>query len=514
MKVLILTSQSKPEADSAVYIQSAIASFFETGIEWDRMVVEGLPSAAALNATYDAIVIPQMYGSNFVSMIDDADITIPIFILCSRGSFDTANFGATPGVTTGNPPTTNLTAIADQFVTPSFSTAQYIAFNTATGVLDSPGVSIMDVSATNPLTGSGQTNAGNTVMWRTTRGSGAGNMYISLLVGTTQPSWPILLQAAINNGEFTQAQISSIRKAQVVIDIDHVNGGDGIYGDGFYNTADPTDTTAFDRFMSYIPSGGVSWAGIYNASDSDITRLAGSALLEKLKAESGKRLFYCYHTHHSVRVQPTAGTFPSVTTATDPDTALPITKAKQHTNYLADKALWEAQGLTFHYPGYYNNGAFRWNEDTLALASPDKSVASDPNGAASVNGWGFKIFRTTSTSSRYLPQGSTSRINVRHIQQTPRGILLVSVATMNDSFIYNTAALWRNNMRWFLESMCMGNSLLFHDWNFADPQEPGVGIRQGIECMNQLRDFRLYLKDVACFFANPLESYAGMQTDL
>lgn len=470
----------------------ARAACYSLGIDAHLALVDYLPAAAILNANYDLLIIPQMYGTNFITMINNAGITIPIFILSSRGSFATSNFGNTPGVTA-----TNLTAIADYFVTPSFSSAKYIAFNTATGVLASPGVSLMDVSATSPLTGSAQANAGNTVMWWTTRGSGAGNMYVSLLSGTIHSSLAILIQAAINNGDFTAAQVQSIRKAPVVIDLDHINN------DGFYNASDPTDTTNYDTFMSYVPPDGVVWAGMYNGADTDITRLAGSALRTKLINESGKRLRYCWHNHHPVRIQETTGTFPAITNVQ--------TKAQISSNYETDKALWEAQGLTFHYPGYYNNGGFRWNEDTLALASPEISLMSDAANTTAKAGWGFRMFRTSTTSSRALPQSATQRVNIHQFKAQPRGILLVGIKAVNDAALgpYNTIALWRNNMRWLTEAFALGNSILFHDWNFSSPQEPGTGNNHGIEVMNQIRDFRLYLKDTVKFFANPLDYYTG-----
>lgn len=446
-----------------------------------------MPSAAVVNG-YDFVLIPQINnGTAFVATINNSAYTVPFFVMAVTVGMVSTNLGSTPGVS-GNAPSD-----ADNFISADWASSPWFAVYGQYWTLTT-GTALISAAATSPIDSSAQADATKVCMWSTPRASGASNMYVSGVVHTLQPCFPLIMQHAITDGVFTASQVASLRRIPFVLDMDHIN-----------NVTFKNDPTRYDKFMSYIPSTGVVWAGEYNASDTDVSNLIGTELLTRLQADQNKRLRYCYHIHSVTRPQPTTGDWPYVSQGGTLADA--VSKTNQDSYYATDKALWESVGLSFaDAPLYYNNGAYRFNDDTLALFSPDVSLASSPGNNETKAGYGYTIFRADRNSSRVTPQLNTRRHNQRAIKQTMRGIQLLSIEDINVNTVmpFNTVAKWRDKFKMLMQGLSYGISTLIHDWTFTLPQDPtGANGYAGEVVMQMITDLRLFM--TTCdYFANPV----------
>ena len=357
------------------------------------------------------------------------------------------------------------------------------------------------VSATEPnegsFTGAAQTNAGNVMAWRTTAGGGQ-NFYVSALESNNHPMLPFLLQEAINDGVLGKP----LRRGPVPIDLDHINGE--------FAHADPA---ILDKIASYIPAGGVMWCGQQNSDPAYFANMstAVSAKLQKLSYPNGPFKF-CYHTHAT---DVTSGNYPNVTELRS--------KTDQEADYLADKAIWEGHGLTYHQPGYYNSGSNEWSESTMELFSGDTSVRQDGANAVSQTGHKFRVFRCIRQSSRVAPTKENLHDNQHAYIHSAHGIQIISTWDMANGNLkggdatdmpYNAIADWRKNFEYICKAVSMGMSLYFHDEDFiADEQSPGIQ-QHGYVQMQIIADMSAYYKDVMHGFADPTDYIADMSMSM
>lgn len=491
MKCLIVTQLN--ETGSVGYVTSVRMALDALGISHRRGCLNALGTLATISSTYDFIVIPQvdhasLYATN---LINQANITIPIFVMSSGAGVPSTGLGSTPGVSG------TVGSLLDHFVTSTWSTSTYWGYRSR-HFTPSGGTGVKTVSTTTPIDGSAQANAGNYVEWYTTK-TGAGGLYCSLSDLYYLNPLAEMIQTAYNNGNFTASQMATVRRAPVVFDLDHVN--DPTFDTTFVADYAASTIDNFDRLINFIPSNGASWGGIGNSSDTYIDSM-GATMKSRLQGQNGKKFRYCYHTHSATRGQPVTGTWPSITTVK--------TKTNQDSYYTTDKSKWEAQGLTFKTPAYYNNGGLAWNDETLELFSEDASMASSPGNATRQAGRGFRVFRGATNSSRKLVNAAsgTAWNNVHKIKKQTRGILMIPVGGIVTGSPINTTALWLSVTKFIHAAINQGASLYMHAYDFKAPQAPLTNYA-GDELMRMLNDMATRLPNTAHFFADPLDFWAG-----
>ena len=493
MKALVITKAASPESADPNDVAHCFASLDANSIQWNRAVVEALPSTASINDAYDFIVFPRT-DSGYDGVIDDSNITIPMFALfASAGS---TGFGATPGVSSAR------SVLADRWLDVPFTTENFISAQGGSYAL-STGKALATVSATEPndgsFTGSVQTNAGQVFSWRTDTAGGS-HLYVSAHDPANHCYLPFLLQEAINDGVLATG--GRFRRAPMSVDLDHINGA--------YATTDPT---VIDKIASYVPAGGVLWCGIFNADLRYFSSSMDNPVITRLKQYSGNKFKYCWHTHVKLIV---SGLYPNATEL--------VNKATQEVDYLADKQTWEDNGLEFHQPAYYNSGSNQWSESTMELFTGDTSITADGGGAVTQKGYGFRVFRTIRSSTRAQPQKTLFHFNQHAYKHTAHGIQMLNTWDMafgsepfpNSDMPYNSIIDWRKNFQWVCQSISMGMTLYLHDEDFditTTSQSPGIE-QHGYVQMQILSDISEYMKDVVHGFADPTDYVPDMSMSM
>lgn len=466
MRCLMLTREGQKEGSNREFINRAKACLDSMGIPYDRNTADiiNLKSAtakAALSETYDFILYPNHgSASAYRNVINSTDITLPLFGLAIPSAMTGTAIAANGAGIAGT------SATSSKFFASEWCTRDWQAVNAAwfTGVAGT-GVALMTQVATNPLDSSPQ-DEGYVGMWSFTMANG-NIAYISSVFGEI-PMLHFMIQAAINDGTFTAAQVSTLRKSPVMFEVDHIN-----------QTTNPDDV---DLFANMVPPGGMMWCGIYNDHPTYFSNM-NAAMAAKLKEhqDSGK-LKYCWHTHPANEGYPwpTQGFMPyhdqggtmsrdgevTSTGASNDGTAGAVLEVTgetfitdagninggsvigmvcENTTAGTQTVIWaETETLlslrediftgpgdayevrvptkddqdTYYQAdkaiwesfglefntGHYNSGANSWNEDTLALFSADVSVASSKANDVSKAGYGF-------TSARFIANGSTGTGN-------------------------------------------------------------------------------------------------------
>ena len=191
------------------------------------------------------IIIPELL-TGYKAFIDNTNITLPIFGLNHGANAPSLYSDHDYGVT-GAP-----TGLEDQWVDTVWSTQVFQAFHGRwwEGGLTSLGTALITgkdaVIAGSPAT----TRIGAISSWFFKRLGGTGStMYNCGVFTPTCSIFHFILQAAINNNEFTTVQISSLRKSPVCYDLDHINGN-----------AVTADVTVLDTIAGYIPAKFEIWA--------------------------------------------------------------------------------------------------------------------------------------------------------------------------------------------------------------------------------------------------------------
>lgn len=486
MKACIVTRTGDREASSQStrHMRLLRSSFDAMNIRHGRrMIADGAvfsaAEAAAVSAEYDFIVIPN-FSAGFGNFVDDSNITIPIFGIGADSGMSLIQFGATDSGLTGSP-----VARAYQFLDTPWSASSYIAARCASYQL-SGATAIATVSATNPIDGSAQTNAGRAVAWKHTNTAGV-NLYISCLSEHETPVFPLLLQGAINDGVVVVD--SSLRKAPMFFDLDHIQGS--------YTIAEPE---ILDVIASYIPSGGTVWCGLTNGTLGLETQDVISRLLTY---QAQGKFKFCWHDHDLV---------PTIGTNIGPDGySTDHTKQTIYDKYKLDEAAWNAMGIYFDFPAYNNPGSDAWDESCLELYSSETARTSSPGNDTVQAGFGFKAFRhAAASSSRASYTGALIGYNAHKTMQKVRGILLTWGIdnALNSSLPYNTAEKMTPLFRNIMQTMICGASIYLHDEDFQRTlQEPGVA-QQGDEMIRMFADVGAYMRDIAKPFANPVDYVA------
>lgn len=493
----MVTRRSAPETGINSIIQYLRMSLHALGITYTRCTKEALPSAAAINAAYDAIILPRVDTGGYGATIDLAGLTVPIFCMRCDPTVTAGNMGSVPGVS-GTPagyaeqfltvPSTQLKGAIQSGFFPS-----YAMWYTST-VDATP---IYTAAATDPITGGAQAQAGKISLWYVTNGSHV--VYYSSEQPTDCHSLITMIEAAIQNGHLSAAVAASLKKVPLFFDFDHINER------SYFDPAVGGNIAFLDRLIDGLPNTATVWCGIYNAADSDISNMS-SDMLSRLKTHSGKKFRYCWHTHNATRAQPVTGNYPYP--ARGGTLADVRTKAQQSSDYAYDKTLWEAQGLTFHIPGYYDSGGNRFNEDTLALYSQDVSIASDPNSAASQAGLGFLWFRTQQNiTTRPVKAGYSE--NQLWQKKMMRGILVMKTDDLGigGGLSFATAVGWRQRWNIFRGNLLASGSVFIHAQDLSNPQSTSNVM--GVEILAMLNQFCNAHPNTVVGFANALDYWNG-----
>jgi hypothetical protein len=273
MKCLLLTEPVLPEgASDKNKLYSVRNQLAGLGIKYDRQRSDNISDYAAISAAYDFVCIPYVGDTGFRTMLNSALLTIPV-IIAEMGNTTAVNLGNTPGIQG-----TGLPAASDAFFQSVFCTSPYMATNArwATPHATAPGVPLLWAAATSPIDASAQTEAGLWGAWRTTK-AGAGGIYANVQEQNVVPFVAFLIQAAYNNGDFTASQMAGLRRLPLSIDMDHLSG------------AHFTDINILNRWLTQIPSNGMSWCGINNASK-QATAPAGTLTLSAATVGTGRTL--------------------------------------------------------------------------------------------------------------------------------------------------------------------------------------------------------------------------------
>ena len=492
MKAIVLTETGSPEIGGSgpLRLQALRASLEGLDIRYERQKVQNITAAGLVSAGYDFVIIPRTVGTNvYKALIDSASLTIPVFVL-EATSIASTQLATTPGITG------TASAYLDTYVSVPWTTSPWVALEGVFWPLASPGVSLITAQATDPRTGSAQTLAGQTCMWHVTK-PGAGRLYCSSINQTTQPVLALMLQAAYNLGDFTAAQMASLRKLPVSVDQDHLTGN------SFYNSE-----TVLRRWLDKIPDDGVSWSGI----TSPYTNITGmNATVKSLlqQARTDGRIKCCYHDHTSGK-EVSTGAWP-VTARGGTLVDAGITKATQDTNYTYLKGVWEGAGGEFNQPGFYVPATNRWNEDTLLLMSPQTSLASDPANTTPRAGYGFSMVRysTSNNCTRPCPVVASYPRNVHMQREYFAGMTFIPGTDMALEDAISSVGNWRQKFQYLCQGLHYGISLYFHDEDFVDAQNP-VSAEFGSEVLQQLVDAKAYLKNVSVFFADQTHYSLGI----
>jgi len=474
MRALIVTSTAlSPNANSgagsAARLQSTLSQLQAFGITYRRARVESLSAGAiaSLADAYDFVLIP-LTTTNlvFATLIDTSPI--PVFI--THGESNAAGYGALPGVTG------TRSGLVDRFCGAVYSNSPYVCHNARFWELDG-GTSLLTVSALDPLTGSAQTNAGETCCWSTTTSAGQ-KLYVSGVNPVIQPIFGLLLEHAVRDGALSKPP----RKAPLFLDLDHINGA-------FMQA----DLSIIDKIISDVGSG-VTWGGQQNDNETNFENMSPVAAAAIASMRAAGRVKLCYHSHRSSGAeQPTAGTWPAFTTQ--------VTKQEQADIYDSDQAVMEGHGLGYDIPGHYNSGSNNWDEATLELFSQDRSLMSDPAEEATQAGYGFLSFRmgTGRQATRAAPNNKALYDNQLHRRRVMRGIQLFSTNDLysNTLIPFDTAAKWRDWLRQLWESVAYAQVGHLHDEDYDGSDEDGE------EVLAIIRDLAAHLGNVIVPYADP-----------
>jgi len=481
MKALVIMKAGVLDGgNSGIDLQTCRASLQAMGIKYHMAVNDNMPDYPYIN-DHDFIVVPTM-ASGFNTLLDDANITIPWIGL--GASAGVAGFGATPGINLGR------TGLSDKFITVPWSTSNLIAAHAGYYGL-SDGKALATVSANQPAaTGGGaQVSAGRVAAWSSvTAGS---KMYISAFKPNNHAMLPFMLQEAINDGLVNPTP----QKAPLVVDLDHISGQ-------FSNE----DKSVIETIASYIPKGGIMWAGFQNSNIAYLDNMAADVAASLLVCQTCK-FRYCWHDH----------TFSPIIGANRDAYGYSTdhTKLAQDTKYQADKIIWESKGLAFDETNfYYNSGSNSWDEASLELYSTDVSPASSPLNDTNKAGYGCVVFRSIykPNSSRYHDTKDKLCYNTLHNKKKIRGIQIFPTvdlangqASPNANTLdmpYNSIVDWRKNFNWLCNAISMCQTLYMHDEDFIiNEQEPGVR-QHGNAQIEILIDVSNYLSDVIEPFAD------------
>lgn len=482
MKALLFVKTGSEEgAYAGVDMRVCLASLDALGITHHKALASELASYSTeyINS-HDFIVIPSML-SGYNLIVDDSRITIPMFGLgCSAGA---AGYGITAGVTS------SAGGALDEFVEVDWSNEEYIACFGHYYTLGT-GAALATSAATEPsgTGGAAQAAIGKVIAWSQATG-GASKLYCSSHRPSSHAYLPFLIQHAIDDGLLT----STPRKAPIVVDLDHINGK--------YASL---DLTVIPKIASYVPAGGVVWAGIFNADNAYFLNMSADVKAQ-LQHYSGSPFKYCWHDHTLN---------PLINDNTDVDGhSTDYSKTVLSNLYAADKALWESHGLVFHEENaYYNCGSNSWEENTLELFSPDISYTSSPGNDNTQAGYGFVAFRGGSDNARRHPDDKgTVYTNILHNKRKVRGIQIFPTWDMcrgSEPFPdldmpYDSIVDWRKNFNYVCNAVSMCQSIYLHDEDFGETpsQSPGVG-QHGFVQMQIIADTGKFLSDVSTPFAD------------
>lgn len=583
MRCLLLTDATFPEgiltSSKPIKLQAALTQLNALSIKYDRLKVTNITVTEIMAAGYDFVLIPYVGGNYYKNLINNAALTIPVFIL-TVGNIAATDIGTTPGISG------SITAGLDYFVDTVYSTSTFIASNARWWAKTADATALITASAVSPLTGSAQTDAGKISAWYTAK-AGTGKLYCSSQEADGIMMMAFFLQVAYNNGDFTASQMGTLRKLPLSIDMDHVTG------DSF------TSLTILNRWLSLIPQGGVSWCGvtsgtgtstnpavgltlsastvgtgrtftaasgtqftsgdvgaqIWSGSGSaiitgytsatvvtatitsafagtsisaslwgktyytNITNMAADVKAALQAAYAQGRIKFCYH-EHSAGKECSTGDYPLTARGGTLVQDANVTKVQQDNNYRYLKGVWEAAGFVFDQPSFYVPATNTWNDDTLALMSPQTSLASSPTNASSIAGYGMTMVRmatgsnTPGKASRPCPFMNTNSRNCNSTRYYFAGMTFIPsydlcAESYSGSVTTPTLAQWRSKWQYIAQMLHCGGSVYFHDEDFADTQAPATA-RFGVEVYGWLVSMSTYLKDVSVFWADQTKYSIGI----
>ena len=480
MKALIVTKTTDPNVAVSKQMQTRglYATLEAMNIGWSkRTIVSGATFTQAesesISDKYDFIVIPYT-DAGYSVLLADTFIDIPVFCLASDAGVNPVQFGTDNGLTAA-------TARNYYYIDSPWTTSKFCAMRTASYSLDGA-TAIATISAVDAVSGAAQSPSGNAAMFYYTNSSGV-TFYVSCAAGDLTQALPLLMQSAINNGHLTLD--NTIRIAPMSLDLDHVQGGFAI-----------ADETILDVIASYVPAGGVIWGGVTNGTGG----LETPELIAKLKQYSGKPFLYCWHDHDFA---PTIGS-----NLDDNGYSINVTREQQYDKYVADRAAWEAYGLEYHTPAFYNPGSNAWDENSIELFSEENTKQQSRDRDVAQAGFGFRAFRIALTlSSRAADMASQVYKNAHRLKQRIRGIQIIYSVdqSLNSDVPYTTAQDWTEHFRNIMQTFAFGSTVYLHDEDFQSAlQEPGVQ-QHGVESIKIFSETAVWLKDLAKPFANPVD---------
>ena len=481
MKALIVTRASEPDSNDTDSLKMCIASLQSLGIQYKRTLVEAMPADSIVNG-YDFIVMPTL-TAGFATLIDDANITIPMFGLDSQAG--AVGYGTLTGVTSSR------SAVVDHFVDVSWESGGWLCPRAGGYDLGPNGTALMTASTLNKRTGLAQSQAGKVFSWSQPTGSGS-KLYTSSIIAKVNAMLSFLIQHAINDGTLLLSD-SNIRRAPVVVDIDHIN-----------SSHVKVDATILDKIASYVPSNGILWCGIFNNDATVFENMPEDMKTRLLKYQAGP-FKYGWHDHTFDPLLPTSN-------LDDTGHSTDHSKADMDTLYTYDEGVWNGHGLVFHTPAYYNVGSNSWDESMLELFSSDETVVQSPGNDTVQAGRGFTAFRTSTAAVRNYGQGTALyTANQYKVKRKCRGIQILHTQDMalNIDMPYDTDAKWRNSLRYITNSLAFGSTMFFHPEDFvAADQDPSVD-QHGYVVMQQIVDVCAFLKDLTVPFADPTNYVTG-----
>lgn len=492
MKVLLLTHAGSPLTSAHKRLTLCRAQLQSLGIKYDHYLVTTAPSAATISANYDAVVIPELASdSNYPTLINNAALTIPVLALETSATFHMGNNPGVSGSIAGN---------ADKFVTfNAFTHDAHMAFWCG-GYAGAGGTPLCTIAATDPTTGSPQALAGNYLMWYATKGSG--RAYFNSMYYNNFTALPFLLQAAINNGDIPASKVATLRKAPVPITLDHIT--DTAFNDalgGVPATIDLIADKVGGKAATCTITNGVSGTGAISGM--------GAGLIAILKKHQGGKFRYCWHTHNTSRPPPTSGAWPYVSGGgTLADVTLMNTKQKQYDAIATDEAEMTAVGLTYDHR-YYSPGVHSFNEQTLAILSRDVSRASDPADTTAIAGIGTRWIEAGTNAASRIVANADNIYNAYAVKNIVRGItiqLCVSISKYSGNPLSNAAG-WSACWQGVVKVLGCGGSVYIACDTMRTNGTPSTG-DCGWSIADNMNNLQTYLKDVAKFWADPLDYVA------
>ena len=495
MKGLILTHSAwKDNTNYKNMLFGARSTLEGLGITYDLLNVSFAPAVSALNTTYDFIWIirPGSVGAAYKNIIDHVALKIPVFIM-----YFTTSVTPSTEVSAANSGVVDGSAISStyQFFTSIFTASVYTAGYGSWWTLAAnatPLITSAPAQTVSPYTTQSGEAAGKSAAWSVPLASGLSHLYGCGFTTDNANYFAVLLQTAINNGDFSASAVKSIRKAPVFIDQDHVNGS------SFYQ-----NEVFLRRWLDAIPANGVSVCGITSPFPGQINSMSTGVKAALLSAYASGKLKFCYHDHTvGQEVWQAATAWPIVGRGGTLAATGGTSKTGQETNYAYVKGLWESAGFTFN-SKWYVPATNCWNEATLELFSAETSIASDGANATGKAGYGFTMVRNSTSNQCTYPAQNVFAYpsNVLKQRWYTRGMTIVPSNDLCLTDASATRSQWHTKMSYIASSMCYGNMLYVHDEDFIDVQDPATA-EYGVEILRIINDFAVYCKDVAIFWAD------------